>query len=235
MKKVSASGLQVRLDKCKFVAPSVTYLGHRIDSEGLNPIEEKIRAIRDVPALRNVTVLKVFLGLFQFYSRDVLNIADELGPLYYLLQNGVSWKCETDHSLAFQKAKESLQANRVLVHYGIGAVLSHIMTNGSEMYKLGINIVAADTMSHTPLQENVQFLMLGCIIHLIDHLDDITVDSTDIRRRTSKDPVYQAVQSGTNLPEEPLYSVFHTKRYELSIENGCLFWRFQVIIPHTLR
>ena len=54
---------------------------------------------------------------------------------------------ETDHYLAFQQAKVSLQMNQVLVYYdpkkelihtwnanqyGVGAVLSHIMPNGSE-------------------------------------------------------------------------------------------------------
>ena len=96
------------------------------------------------------------------------------------------------------------------------------------MYKPGTNIVAADAMSHLPLQEDLQVPTLGCIIHLMDQLDDTTVDSADIRRHISKDPllskVYQAVQSGINLPKGPLYSVLHTKRYKLSVQNGCLLW-----------
>ena len=129
------------------MTPSVTYLDHRIDLEGLHPTEDKIRAIKDAPALHNVTALKTFLGLFQFYSRYVPNIADKLGSLYRLLQKVVSWRRETDHSLAFQQAKESLQTNCVLVHYypkkeliltcdasqyGVGAVLSHIKPIGSK-------------------------------------------------------------------------------------------------------
>ena len=74
---------------------SVTYLGHQIDSEGLHSTEDKIRAIRDAPAPHNVTKLKAFLGLFQFYSRYVPNVADELGPLYGLLCKRVSWRWET--------------------------------------------------------------------------------------------------------------------------------------------
>ena len=116
LKKLTASGLRVRLNKYKFIAPSVTYLGNRIDSEGLHPTEDKIWAIRDAPARHNVTELKAFLGLFQFYSRYVPNVADKLDLLYCLLQKGVSWRWETDHSLAFQQAKESLQTNCVLVH-----------------------------------------------------------------------------------------------------------------------
>ena len=107
------------------------------------------------------------------------------------------------------------------------------------MYKPGTNIVAADTMSHLLPQENLQVPTPGCIIHQMDHLDDTTVDSADIRRCTSKNPVlskvYQAVQLGTNLPEGPLNSAFHTKRYELSIKNGCLLWWSRMVIPHTLR
>ena len=89
----------------------------------------------------------VMWQLNAFYSKYVSNVADKLGLLYSLLRKGVSWRWETDHSLAFQQAKESLQANRVLVHYGLkneliltceasqyglGAVLSHIMWNGNE-------------------------------------------------------------------------------------------------------
>ena len=111
--------------------------------------------------------------------------------------------------------------------------------NYSIFYKLGTNIVAADAMSYLPLQENLQVPMPGCIIYLMDHLDYTTVDSINIRRCTSKDPVlskvYQVVQSWTNLPEGLLYSAFHTKRYKLSIENRCLLWGSWVIIPHTLR
>ena len=318
------------------MAPSVTYLSHRIESEGLHPTEVKIRASRDTPTPRNMSGLKAFLGWFQFYSRYVPNVADKLGSLYHLLQKGVSWKLETDHSLAFQQEKESLWTNRVLVHYDPPKKLFSLVilistaweqfylilckmvarsqlpmlpltlsaaernyclldkegrasifgvkkippvpawTNfpdryGSQatrqsfqpdsldslppriirwyllmssydysiMHKTGTNIVTADAMCRLPQQENLQVPTLECIIHLMDHLDDTTVDSADIRRHTSKDPVlskdYQAVWSGTNLPKGPLYSAFYTKRYELSVENGCLLWGSRVIIPHILR
>ena len=49
LKKLSDSSLRGKLDECKFMAPSVTYLGHRIVSEGLHPTEDKIQAIRDAP------------------------------------------------------------------------------------------------------------------------------------------------------------------------------------------
>ena len=100
-------------------------------------------------------------------------------------------------------------------------------------YKPGTNIVVVEVMCCLPLQENLKVPTPGYIIHLMDHLDDTTVNSADIHWHTSK--VYQAVRSGINLPEGPLHSAFHTKRYELSVENGCLFCGSRVIIPDTLR
>ena len=147
LKKLSCSGLQGRLYKCKFMAPSVLYQDHRIYSEVLHLTEDKIRAIRDAPALRNVTELRALLGLFQFYYRYVPNITDKLRPLYRLLWEDVFWRWETDHFLRFNKRKSHyrwivsrstmIQRNNLsslvmLVSTVVGAVLSIIMPNCSE-------------------------------------------------------------------------------------------------------
>ena len=38
-----------------FLAPSVVYLGHVIDSQGLHPTPEKVRAIQEAPQPENNT------------------------------------------------------------------------------------------------------------------------------------------------------------------------------------
>ena len=38
-------GLRVNKNKCTFLAPSVTYLGHKIDKEGLHPTDDKVKAV----------------------------------------------------------------------------------------------------------------------------------------------------------------------------------------------
>ena len=37
LKRLERHGITVRKDKCMFMSPSVDFLGHRIDSEGLIP------------------------------------------------------------------------------------------------------------------------------------------------------------------------------------------------------
>ena len=40
--RMRQAGLRLRKDKCVFLAPSVVYLGHRIDSQGLHPVVDKL-------------------------------------------------------------------------------------------------------------------------------------------------------------------------------------------------
>ena len=61
--RLEDAGLRLKKNKCVFMAPSVTYLGHKIDGEGLHPIAEKVKAVNDAPNPRNVQELKSYLGL----------------------------------------------------------------------------------------------------------------------------------------------------------------------------
>ena len=57
------AGLRLKKPKCVFMAASVEYLGHRIDTHGLHPIPEKVDAVKSAPRLKNATELKSYLGL----------------------------------------------------------------------------------------------------------------------------------------------------------------------------
>ena len=45
--RLEKAGLRLKRDKCVLMAPSVVYLGHTIDQDGLHPTKEKVRAILD--------------------------------------------------------------------------------------------------------------------------------------------------------------------------------------------
>ena len=56
-------GAHVKLSKCEFLKSEVQYLGHRIDSEGLHPTEEKVQAIRNAPPPTDLSSLRSWLGM----------------------------------------------------------------------------------------------------------------------------------------------------------------------------
>ena len=55
-------GTQIKQRKNVFMAPSIEYLGHRIDKDGLHPTDEKVECIKQAATPRNITELKAFMG-----------------------------------------------------------------------------------------------------------------------------------------------------------------------------
>ncbi|XP_057692513.1 uncharacterized protein K02A2.6-like [Corythoichthys intestinalis] len=147
LKRLRQYGLRVRKEKCEFLRPSVEYLGHVIDHEGLHKAPSKTKAIVDAPAPENVSQLRSFLGLLNYYGRFIPNLASLLKPLHELLCKDVKWKWTTECNKAFRNAKTALISSEVLTHfnpsypiqlacdaspYGVGAVISHVFPNGDE-------------------------------------------------------------------------------------------------------
>ena len=71
--------------------PSVEYLGYHISGEGISPTKEKRRAIVDAPVPEDISQLKSFLGLVNYYAKFLPCLADTLAPLYKLLTKHQPW------------------------------------------------------------------------------------------------------------------------------------------------
>ena len=57
--RLESAGLRLKLSECKFMQPTVEYLGYRIDAQGLHAIEKKVEAIRNAPGTRKSTSIEV--------------------------------------------------------------------------------------------------------------------------------------------------------------------------------
>ena len=77
--------------KCQFVKSEVTYLGHTVSANGIQPIQNKVEAIRKAPPPANLTELHSFLGSVQYYVKFVPNLSIVLHPLHDRLKAGVEW------------------------------------------------------------------------------------------------------------------------------------------------
>ena len=42
LSRLNKAGLRVKRSKCEFMRESVTYLGHRIDADGLHPLPDRV-------------------------------------------------------------------------------------------------------------------------------------------------------------------------------------------------
>ena len=129
------------------MVPEVDFCGRVIRATGTKPVPGKSDAIRNAPTPKNKTELRSFLGMLNFHHADLPNVSSVLEPLHSLLRKEVTWKWGSKQKLAFEKAKNMLSSEKFLVHYdsekelilecdvseyGVGAVISHTMENGSQ-------------------------------------------------------------------------------------------------------
>jgi transposase InsO family protein len=147
LERLNEYNIKLQMEKCRFFLSSVNYLGYRVDSEGNHPTEELVEAIVKAPEPKNVQELKSYLGLLTFYGKFIPNLATLLSPLYRLLHNNNMWNWSSECKQAFKTSKDVLISYPVLVHYdsdralvlacdaspyGVGAVISHVMDDGTE-------------------------------------------------------------------------------------------------------
>ena len=77
---------------CIFLQPKVTYLGFRINKDGVLPLPERVEIIKNAQVTENVTELKSFLGFINYYHRHLQNVSSFLELLHCLLRKETPWK-----------------------------------------------------------------------------------------------------------------------------------------------
>ena len=86
LSKLHTAGLCLKRSKCSFMMSSVEYLGHRISAKGIQPTEDKVRAVKDAPVPTNVTQLRSFVGLVIYYGKFLPNLSSVyISPFIYLV------------------------------------------------------------------------------------------------------------------------------------------------------
>ncbi len=106
--RLQKAGVRLNRNKCAFMLTSVEYLGHRISEKGLQPTNKKVEAIKSAPAPTDLTQLKSFWGLINYYCKFLPNLSDILSPLYRLIQKKARWQWGDEQQKAFEIAKSQL-------------------------------------------------------------------------------------------------------------------------------
>lgn len=142
LERLNNANIKVNLDKCKFFVSQLDYLGHILSDKGLSPCPDKIATIQKARVPQNVTELKSFLGLINYYNKFIPNLSSKLFHLYNLLKKNVRFVWDKHCNEAFETAKRCLLATNFLEYfdakkpiaiitdassYGLGGVIAHIV------------------------------------------------------------------------------------------------------------
>ena len=116
----------------------------KITSEGLHTTTMKVDAVCLAPAPKNQCEL---LRLLHYYGKFIPNLATLIHPLNSLLKTNALWNWSKECAQVFNEAKDKLTSAAVLTHYdpklplhlardastyGVGTVISHVFSDGSE-------------------------------------------------------------------------------------------------------
>ncbi|XP_049865049.1 uncharacterized protein K02A2.6-like [Pectinophora gossypiella] len=147
LRRLVEYGMKVKKEKCAFLVSNVKYLGYVIDKNGIRADQDKIKAIVELKSPRDVSELRSFIGMVNFYSRFIKNLSTYLNPLYNLLKKCVKWYWGEEQKHAFSQVKRLLSETIILTHYdgsrpmivtcdasahGLGAVLAQRDAEGRE-------------------------------------------------------------------------------------------------------
>jgi hypothetical protein len=83
--------LKLNPSKCCFAAKSITFLGHIVSRDGIQPDPGKVGAVLHFPTPRNVAGVRSFLGLTGYYRKYIKGYSNLAGPLFELTKKDIAF------------------------------------------------------------------------------------------------------------------------------------------------
>lgn len=109
-KRLQGANLTAKPSKCIIGTETVQFLGHKVGKGQLQPLPDKLKAIKDAPQPKTKKELRAFLGLAGYYRRFVPNFASIAAPLSDKTRKGepnnIVWEDAQEN--AFKTLKEKL-------------------------------------------------------------------------------------------------------------------------------
>ena len=122
------------------------------------------------------------ISRLNYYGKFIQNLSSILHPLNHLLHANQKWKWTDECTQAFEEAERQLVSAHVLTHYdptlpisltadasayGIGAVISHVLSDGSEKpISFASHTLTAAEKNYSQLEKEALSLIFGvCKFH----------------------------------------------------------------------
>jgi len=106
--KLRDAGLKLKPSKCVLFKTEIQYLGHLVSADGVNPIPDKIQALKDWPTPHCIRDVRAFFGLASYYRRFVKGFATIAEPLTRLTRKQTRFVWTDEAQEAFDKLKQAL-------------------------------------------------------------------------------------------------------------------------------
>ncbi len=100
--------LCIKLSKCSLLCEELEFLGHTLSKNGIKPISNKLKEILEFSVPTNVTQVRSFMGLLNYYRRFIPHCSTIATPLHRLTRKNVPFFWCTSAQQAFEELKRSI-------------------------------------------------------------------------------------------------------------------------------
>ena len=115
-KRLADNNLKMKASKCSFLQSQLNYLGHIVSKDGIMPDPAKVKVVRSIQELHNVTQVRGYLGLCSYYRRFISNFSKIAEPLINLTRKNVEFDFNQACKDSLEQLKEALTHAPVLAY-----------------------------------------------------------------------------------------------------------------------
>ena len=173
LERARLRNLKLNKTKCQIKKKQITYLGHILTSQGLQPDPKKIQAVNNMPPPQDKESLQRFLGMLTYLSKFIPNLSQIASPLRALLEKDTAWEWHHEHQDSFNKLKQLATTAPVLKYFkpdrpiklsvdasskGLGAVLiqdEHPIAYASKS-------LSSTQQSYAQIEKEMLAVVFGC-------------------------------------------------------------------------
>lgn len=108
MRVLKNRNVMLNSQKCKIKQHEVIFLGHKLSSKGIEPLESKVLAVKQFRPPKTKEETRSFLGLVCYVGRFIPDLATLTDPLRQLMKKEVEFEWNTMHQEAFERIKTTV-------------------------------------------------------------------------------------------------------------------------------
>lgn len=114
LSRLRETGLAINAKKSHFCRPEVSYLGFRVNQEGVRTDPEKVRPVLEIPEPTTAKQVKSFISTMSWYRRYIPELATIIEPISRLVKDDVKWQWGSEQREAFHRVRRALTEAPVL-------------------------------------------------------------------------------------------------------------------------
>ena len=117
LKTLDEAKLQLKAGKCKIANQETEWLGFKMTSQGISPVNSKVQGITEELGPTNLKGVRSFLGAVNQFNKFTPDLASICLPFRSILKKDAIWNWSEEHEKEFKRVNEEVRKVAELTHF----------------------------------------------------------------------------------------------------------------------